>query len=454
MANSGKLKSSELRAAVAAVLRRHVSAHARLCLGFSGGIDSRVLLDVLAGLAGEFPFELSCVHVHHGISPNADEWARFARRTARAYGLAFKLKKVDIAPHRHLGLEAAARTARYAAYASIDADFLLSAQHGDDQAETVLLQLVRGAGADGLAAMPEKREFAPDRFLLRPLLDATRAQIEAYAQKHALEWVEDESNADRALGRNFLRHEVMPRLRKLNPAAEANIARSARHLGEAASLLDEFAALDLARYAQDRKLDLHALAELSPARMRNLLRAWLRRAGAGAPNAEELAEMLRQLHSAKADAQIECRVGGQRLRRYQDEAWLIDTEAAPANDFLAVWNGAREWHLPELSGVLRFESTRGKGIAADWLAVPSAIQVRVRQGGEHFRPDAARPRRSLKKLFQEQGIAPWVRDRLPLLYSGDRLVFVPGVGVAAEAQADARQAAMTVEWQPLSERPR
>lgn len=436
-----------MRAAVAAVLRRHVPPHARLCVGFSGGIDSRVLLDVLAGLAAEIRFTLSCMHVHHGISPNADEWARFARRSARAYGIPFKLKKVDIAPHRHLGIEAAARTARYAAYASIDADFILSAQHADDQAETVLLQLVRGAGAEGLAAMPEKREFAPGKFLLRPLLGVTRAQIEAYAAAHALEWVEDESNLDRGLGRNYLRHEVMPLLHRLNSAANTNLARSAAHLGDAVALLDELAALDLAAYAQGPKLTLRAARELSSPRMRNLLRAWLRQAGADAPTTDELAELLRQLAGAKADAQMECRVGDLLVRRYQDEAWLSTAETAPASDFVAVWNGARAWHLPELSGVLRFEAVRGRGIAAQWLEAPEAVQVRIRQGGEHFRPDPARPRRSLKKLFQEQGIAPWVRDRLPLLYCGERLVFVPGIGVAAEAQAGPRQAGMTLEWE-------
>lgn len=446
MANSRKLKSSELEEAVAEVLARHVPPRAHLKLGFSGGADSRVLLHVLARLAPQFPFRLSCIHIHHGISPNADEWARFARRTARSYGLSCAVKKVDIRPDRKLGIEAAARNARYAAFATARADFILSAQHEDDQAETLLLQLVRGAGVDGLAAMPELREFVPGKKLLRPMLGISRAQIEAYARAHKLEWIEDESNADTALGRNFLRHEVLPRLRQLNPAASANLARSAAHLAEAAQSLDELAAHDAEKYVRGTVLRLDALCELSPARVHNLLRSWLVNCGAGVPSTIELEEIVRQFAHARGDAQIRLELNSHVLRRFRNEARLDAMPDAGPQNFVAAWPGEKEWLLPELGGRLCFKNVRGQGIAAHWLKNPAAVQVRLRQGGEAFRPDARRPRRSLKKLFQEQGVAPWERDRLPLLYCADRLLFVPHIGIAAEARAAPDEQGLQISW--------
>lgn len=438
-----------MRTAVADVLRRHVGPHSRLTLGFSGGIDSRVLLHVLADLADEFPFDLTCVHVNHGISPNADAWARFARRTAKAHGVSCGVRKVDISPLRHLGIEAAAREARYAAFATVKADFILSAQHADDQAETLLLQLARGAGVDGLAGMPEKREFRPGKYVLRPFLHIGRAQIENYAAAHGLEWVEDESNDDRALGRNFIRHEIMPRLQRVNGAAALNLARTAGHLGEAAQLLGELAHIDLELYTRDNVLDLGALGELSAARTRNLLRGWLRRAGCAVPGSAELAEMMRQLAGAKADSGLELRLGDFLLRRFKDEAWLMRADKTPDLGFVAAWNGEPEWSLPELRGQMRFKAARGEGIAAHFFDDPAVVHVRLRQGGERFRPGVGRPRRSLKKLLQEQGIAPWDRERLPLLYHGENLIFVPGMGVAAEAGAAPGERGITVRWVPL-----
>lgn len=445
MASSRKPKSSELQDAVAAVLARHIVPQTHLKLGFSGGIDSRVLLDVLAALAPRFPFKLSCLHIHHGLSPNADQWARFARATAKNYGLPCTVKRVDIASDRHLGIEAAARKARYGCFAAARADFIVSAQHQDDQAETLLLQLVRGAGPAGLAAMPELREFAPGKKLLRPLLGLSRAQIENYAKRRGLQWVEDESNVDLGFARNFVRHEVLPRLQTLNSAATANLARSAAHLAEAKQLLDELAAQDARLCMTGDRLDLKALQNLGLARTRNLFRAWLNANGVNMPNTLELEEALRQLFEAKADAQVRVQINGLLLRRFKAQVWL-ESAQHPAENFAATWNGASDWSLAALGGCLRFEKSMGEGIALRWLQDPSHVCVRLRQGGEHFRPDARRPRRSLKKLFQEQGIAPWQRDRLPLLYSAGELIYVPGLGVAANAQAQPGEAALKPQW--------
>ncbi|HKO88354.1 MAG TPA: tRNA lysidine(34) synthetase TilS [Burkholderiales bacterium] len=447
MANSRKSKSSDLQDRVAAVLARHVFPRAHLKLGFSGGVDSTVLLDVLATLAPQFPFSLSCLHVHHGLSPNADGWARFARSTAKAYGVPCMVKRVDIHANRKLGIEAAARKARYEVFAAAKADFILSAQHEDDQAETLVLQLLRGAGLSGLAAMPELREFAPGKKLLRPMLGLSRAQIERYAEQHQLAWVEDESNRDTAFARNYVRHEVLPRLQQLNSAACANLARTAAHLGEAKALLDELAAADLESWGETGMLKLEAFECLSRPRAGNLLRFWLNARGAGVPNSAELEEAVRQLLSARSDAQVRLRLNGMLLRRFKKRAWLEPFDAFSGLDgFVSTWNGEKKWPLSALGGSFHFERSVGEGIALRVLDDPSRVQVRLRQGGERFRPDSGRPRRSLKKLFQEQGIAPWERDRLPLLFSEEALVFVPGIGVAAEAQAQPGEAALKARW--------
>ena len=255
-------------------LLEHVPNGARVILGLSGGVDSVAALDLLARLAPGHPFTLSCLHVNHGLSPNAGRWARFARATARRYELRCSVRAVDLAPYRKLGVEGAARAARYAAFARADADFVVLAQHRDDQAETVLLQLLRGAGLPGLAAMPVVRDQSAGDAprLLRPLLDATRAEIEAYARERRLEWIEDETNADERRARNRLRRSVMPLLRGLNPEAVANLARSAAHIAEAEALAQALAEIDARDAIKDGRLRVASLARLARPRAKNLLR--------------------------------------------------------------------------------------------------------------------------------------------------------------------------------------
>ena len=249
MAGSRKRPRSELAERVAAELRRHVPSGAKLTLALSGGVDSIAALDILAGLAPSYSFALDCLHVNHRISPNAEAWARFARAAARRYDLKCTVRTVDIAPFRRLGVEGAARAARYAAFGRARTDFLALAQHRDDQAETVLLQLVRGAGVAGLAGM------APSR-------PAGRRELEGYARQRGLQWVEDESNADERYARNFVRRRVMPLLADLNDAAAANLARSAAHLAEAHELARALAALDAGDAVRDSRLSAAALARL------------------------------------------------------------------------------------------------------------------------------------------------------------------------------------------------
>jgi tRNA(Ile)-lysidine synthase len=279
------------------------------------------------------------------------------------------------------------------------------------------------------------------------LLGATRAEIERYARDRCLEWVEDESNADERYARNFVRRRVMPLLVELNAGAAANLARSAAHFAEAHELVRAVAALDAQEAMRDGRLSTAALARLPAARARNLLRWAIAAAGLVAPEAARLDEILRQVVGARPDAAVRIGLDGAEIRRYRDAVWIVAEQAAPPPEFRARWTGRPAWHLPELGGTLTFKPTTGGGVAARALD-RGALEVRLRSGGERLRPDGRRPRRTLKALLHESAIPPWERERLPLLYSGGKLVAVPGIGVAAEAIAAAGERGWTVAWVP------
>src|SRR5262249_51294111 len=319
MGNSRKPSSSELPERVAAAIAPAVSPGAHLVAGLSGGMDSVVLLSILARLARDMAFSLRAVHVDHGISPNSGDWARFCSALCARIAIPLQVEAVDISPFRGLGLEGAARKARYEAFSRVDADYLVLAQHRDDQAETLLLRLLRGAGLRGLAAMPAVRALAGTRAkLLRPLLEVPRADIEAFARARGLEWVEDESNADTVRQRNFLRHETLPALEAQFPAAREAIARAAANLTEARELLDEAARDDLARSGDGDSVDVPALLALGEARAKNALRFWADQRGVEALSAVRLAELLRQLKGSRADARTRVAAGEWEFLRYRD----------------------------------------------------------------------------------------------------------------------------------------
>ncbi|MBS1161566.1 MAG: PP-loop [Proteobacteria bacterium] len=272
----------------------------RICLGLSGGCDSVVLLHVLRQLGlGE---RLTAVHVHHGLSPNADAWADFCGDYCATLGIALRVVRVAVDRQSGLGLEAAARAARYAALADSAAEVVMLAQHRGDQAETLLFNLLRGTGVAGAAGIPAERRCGRQR-LLRPLLGSARPELEAYARQHALRWIEDESNADPHYSRNFLRHQVLPVLRQRFPAAESSLAQAAQHFAEADGLLAELALADWQTVGADASGApvVRLLCALSLPRLKNLLRYRLRQLGWRAPAAGRLDEFARQLLTAGAD---------------------------------------------------------------------------------------------------------------------------------------------------------
>jgi tRNA(Ile)-lysidine synthase len=444
MANSRKPGSADLSGRVRDFLATRLFPEARLCLGYSGGLDSTVLLHLLAGLRRSLNFRLTAVHVHHGLSAHADDWAALCQSTCDRLGVLLEICRVDIVVDGQ-GLEAAARDARYAIFAEQQADYLLVAHHADDQAETLLLRLLRGAGVHGLAAMAEDRSLNEAR-LLRPLLDVSREVLSQYAELHGLTHIDDESNADWALTRNWLRGRMLPELESRFPACRDILARTASRLSESAELLDDLARLDRASAMKGDSLDLGVLCGLTPARARNLLRYWLREQTGTAPYAAHLDELLGQLLAAGVDRQLAWRWGGRIVRRHRGRISLV-TAVEPATGRW-LWHGEPEMTLADF-GRLVFMATVGEGLAADRLPV-SGGQVAWREGGEKLKPDCRRPRRTLKNLLRETGLSPDERLRLPLLLIDGQPVWMAGIGVDCAFQAGPGEPGWLISWQPTA----
>ena len=467
---SSKSKShhADLAAHLLAQVASIVSARNHLVVALSGGVDSIVLLDCLRRIAARLRIRLSALHVNHQLHPDAALWEAFCRRQCRARRIPYTSARVRVAPGG--GVEAAARAARYAAFARQRADYVVLAQHQDDQVETLLLQLLRGAGVRGLAAMPLLRRAGgrglraegnknraikrgssslvphPSSLqILRPFLDVTRAEILEYARRRGLEWIEDDSNANLDFRRNFLRHKVLPLIARRFPSYRTTVSRSARHLAEASAVLDELAAQDAADGFDGETLAVATLRRLSRRRARNVLRFFLARGGTGMPNVERLEEALRQALTAREDARVAIGLGETTLRRYRDRLYLVPALPALPRRFARSWRGESEMALPELGGILRMVRGRGKGISVARLG-KSPVTVRIRQGGERLQTESGRPRRSLKNLLQESQVPPWQRAYLPLVFCGNRLVWVPGVGIARDFHAQPGEAAIRPHW--------
>jgi tRNA(Ile)-lysidine synthase len=460
MASSRKSKSNSpdsnpdsIEVTVGTALKPLLFPGAKLVLGLSGGLDSVVLLEVLSRLAGPLGFGLSCVHVNHGISPNARRWAGFCARRCKRHAITLALHEVDLEPYRAEGLEAAARRARYQVYARQKADFIVLAQHLDDQAETLLLQLLRGAGVKGGAAMPlvrgqhpgSKGNGARGPAILRPLLAVSREKIEAYAKANKLKWMDDESNTDTRYDRNFLRHRVLPVIAKAFPGYRATLSRAAGHLAEASLILDQIAEADAKIAVVGNRLAIADLRRLGLARVKNLLRWLLLQQGQAAPASERLHEGLRQLFEAGDDAEVRVAFGICELRRYDGHAYLLQSLPDVPAEFRRDWDGRHTWPLPELGGALHFTRTQGTGLACARIR-EQGLSMRLRQGGEKLRLLVNGSTRSLKNLLQEARLPPWERERLPLVYCADALVAVPGLGVASGWQAGSNEAGWRITW--------
>ena len=413
---------------------------APLCVALSGGLDSTALLHALAALAARDGLRLRALHVDHGLQSDSAAWAEACRATCRAAGVALEVIELRLAPSPGESLEAAAREARYAALAArlADGERLLTAHHRDDQLETVLIQLLRGAGVAGLAAMPVRARLGRG-WQLRPLLSVDRAELRAYAKKHGLAWHEDPMNEALRFDRGYLRARVLPAIRERWPAAAATVARSAAHLADAQCLLAEMAAADAAGMLDQGRLSLEGLGRLSRERQVNVLRWWLRQEGLKPPPTAMLCSALRGFLAARPDGAPALRWDAGELRRYRGRLYAITRQP----DTLRAFEGT-ELDLGDRLGRFALVPSREGGIRG---VEKSGASIRFRRGGESLRPHAGRPRKRLKDLCQEAGIVPWMRDRLPLVYVGERLAAVGDLWIDVEFAAEAGAPALKPVWE-------
>ncbi|MEO8409353.1 MAG: tRNA lysidine(34) synthetase TilS, partial [Propionivibrio sp.] len=404
--------STRIDAALYRFFASRLITGARVCVALSGGRDSIVLLHALCRMraAGTLDADLSAIHVHHALSPNADHWAEFCAEFCQRHSLSLAIVRVAVARDSSEGLEAAARRARHAAFATCSADWLALAQHRDDQAETVLLNLLRGAGVAGAAGMLPERPQAAGPLLVRPLLDVPRRLLEDYANEQGLAWIDDESNDDLHFRRNFLRRAILPQLEDHFPGARKSLARAAGHFAEGQALLDDLARLDrdrlLAPSGRIALVGFNMLSSESPARARNLSRLMWIDAGFRAPDTRWIDEALAQLATAGTCSEMCMATADGELRVYRGELYFLLAHRPQPEPSAVTWNGEPE--LPWAGGSVRFVPVVGAGMRRD-LAPAGEVCVRARQGGERLRPDARRPRRSLRNLLQEAAIPPWER---------------------------------------------
>jgi tRNA(Ile)-lysidine synthase len=391
---------------------------AGVVVAFSGGLDSRVLLQVLCEAEWARARGLRAVHVDHGLQTDSADWARHCQREAAAHGIDIAVLRVDVPPGSG-GLEARARRARHAALQSVlrPGDVLAMAHHQDDQAETFLLRALRGAGERGLGGMRELRRFGPG-WLWRPLLNTSRRELEGFARARGLRWITDPSNEDPRHDRNFLRLAVLPILRQRWPQAAESLALSASLSAEADGRLASMDALDLARAQQldPRVLDLQLLRDWPAARRTRVLRAWLQSLDCAAPPPSALAQIERELLHARADSEAEVRWREHRLRAWREGLYLLaELPALPAVLDLS-WDGAGPLALPD-GHTLALCDGLGE---VQWSArTPEPLRVRARQGGERIRLSAKRPSQCVKTQLQALGVPPWQRQHLPFLWSAE-----------------------------------
>ena len=415
-----------------------------MTIALSGGVDSVVLLHLLHQLQKTHHFTLKASHVHHGLSKNADKWVKFCEKLCAKLSISLDVYYIQLPQKKSLGIEGEARRLRYEKLLQTKTDLVVLAHHEDDQAETFLLQLIRGAGVKGLSSMAH---FDGSRRLWRPLLNNSRSEIESYAKKHQLKWIEDESNQNTDFDRNFIRSKILPLLKNRFNHIIKVISRSASHLAEAQHLLDDLAELDLKSYLKSSnyksKLQVKTLEKLSLSRAKNILRYWLEINDQLMPSKDLLDECLRQVLIAKKDATIKIQLSKDfEIRRYKDEIYIVKKNQNKEKNYAIIWAGESEIILPN-GQKLTFKKVKGKGIHLKFLR-DQKLKIRNRQGGEFFKPDSKRPTKKIKQLLQESDVPPWEREFFPMIFVGDELVAVPNFGIDQKYQAGPQMTGLEV----------
>lgn len=399
----------------------------RLLVAYSGGVDSHVLLHALAHLSTQHPeLQLRAAHIHHQLNPGADHWEQHCQKICIQLGIELIIKRIDISVHleNKQSLEEAARELRYQALEEIlrPSEALLTAHHLNDQAETVLLQLLRGAGVKGLSAMPMHKVFGKG-VLVRPLLDITRASILEYAQQHKLLWIEDDSNVALNFDRNYLRHQILPLIAQRWSGVGQVLARVASHCANTSELLEVLAEQDLSQVKgiTANTLSIHALKQLSQSRQINVIRFWLRKLNFQIPSTKQMQQLLQDIIDAAVDAQPMMQWKETQIRRYQDFLYALRPQVEPAKHTFI-------WQLPQALSLPGWGTLTQDHLTELGLQLPENVTLRVgfRQGGERFQPLDRCGSHPLKKLFQEWKIPPWLRSRIPLIFWKEELIAVVG----------------------------
>lgn len=431
-----------------AQLQRLPQVH-RYWIGYSGGLDSLVLLHSFTKLREQHAnFHFTAVHLHHGLHPDADLWAHECRAVCEQFGVELMIERLNVTKARGDSLEDAARKARYQRFMKFihkDAA-LVTAHQEDDQTETILLQLFRGCGPHGLAAMPKSARLGLG-YHLRPLLTFSRKQLALYARDQRLKWIEDSSNSELNFRRNFLRHEILPRLAQRWPSLNSTLTRSAFHCANSIVLTDALAELDLQQCKPGDCLafvDLQQLSLFSQERIANLLRYWLRQLGLTVPSSKRLQQVFKTVLTAGQDRQPVIKWNGGELRRYRKRLYAMANLKAIVNTVIP-WNLDQTIKLSELNASLYAETKLGHGLRES-SAFEADVTIRFRQGGEICQTHPKRVHKPLSRLFQEAGIPPWQRDRLPLIYLNQRLAAVADLWVCEPFAARANEQGLAIRF--------
>ena len=438
--------SARYSAALAQCLGAADPLPAGLCVALSGGLDSSLLLAMSASLRGarRLP-RLRALHVDHGLHVDSARWSGHCTMLAARLDVPVEILRVDARPRDGESPEAAAREARYAALRARleDGEMLLTAHHADDQLEGVLLQWLRGGGLRAVAGMAPLRRFGPG-WHARPLLGFTRAELAAEAAATGLTWVDDPSNDDQRLDRNYLRHSVLPALRTRWPAAARTVGRVATQAAEALAMEREIARADLGFAAEGAALVHERLALLPAARRRWVLRYWLRALGLPVPSEATLASLEHDAARA-ADDRVPCtRWPGARVHRYRGRLYAEAEPEAAAVLPAGQWVAGGHFDLGPL-GRLDLRATTGRGLSA--ARVGAGLELVARPDGARFRPVHSAHRRPLRKWLQDRGVLPWRRAQLPLLVVGDEIVAVADLAIADGWAALDGEPGWVVEWQ-------
>ncbi len=434
-----------------------IPPNAHIAVGLSGGMDSVVLLHLLCALRNVSAIELTALHAHHGLHPDADSWQGFCSHLCAQWSVPFHSERLQISVEGGPGPEARAREARYRWFEVCvpDGACLMLAHHCDDQAETVLLNLVRGSGVRGLSAMRRSADFGRLR-IVRPLLRHGRREIQAYAYRHRLDWIEDSSNYELSFSRNLIRLRVLPMLQQRWPGVVEVLAATAMRLQKTQALLDEVAAEDLGA-TQERpahplsgpgyQLRLSPLSEVSRRRLSNFLAYWFRLRGFDRPTQRQLQLLIAGFVRKRPPSSASLQWSQTTVRRYDDWLYLLKTAPRGETPEAKSWDLRTTMPIPELMVQLVPVPVQGHGLARD--RTPLSATIRWRRGGERCRLPDRDHHSKLKKLLQQHRVPPWVRERIPLIYVREEIAAVGGYWYCEPYVARTGEAGIAIDVRPL-----